>query len=443
MNRESAPASAQAVHDGSDGAQGPSGLPVGNEEPGDETSGPGAGPEAPARPRRRVRGWLIGGTALVATGGCAVALLTLPRQEPKPAAGTTSGATAPVTRTDLVEQEKADGKLGFAGSYPITARSSSSGASASRQGSDTTPSGTANTTKDNASQGGANILTWLPSEGQTISRGKQVYGRDGRPVPLFYGSTPFWRELKSGMTDGTDVWQLEKNLEALGYGTGLTVDKHFSDGTAQAVKRWQKAQGLARTGAVAPGDVVVEPSAVRITKVEAALGATTEGTILQATGTSRLVTVELAANRAALAKRGASVVVELPGGKTASGHVSHIGTVARANRESGGPADQQPGATIDKATITVKVTLDKLEEAGELDGAPVTVLFTSAEHKGVLAVPITALVATPQGGYAVQVVRDDSTTRTVTVELGAFGGGKVAVSSPHLRDGMKVRVPSS
>ncbi|MBL1097784.1 peptidoglycan-binding protein [Streptomyces coffeae] len=379
-----------------------------------------------------------------------MALLTFARQEPEHAVQTTGRATAPVTRTDLVEQEKADGKLGFAGSRTITAGSSSSGASSSdsssrtsQAGSQATPSGTAGTGKDNASQGGANILTWLPSDGQTIRRGKQVYGRDGRPVPLFYGSTPFWRELKSGMTDGVDVQQLEKNLQALGYGTGLTVDKHFSDATSQAVKRWQKAQGLARTGVVTPGDVVVQPSAIRITKVEAALGATAEGSILQATGTGRLVTVELAANQATLAKRGASVEVQLPGGKTTSGHVSHVGTVAKADSDTGGQSGNDPGATTDKATITVKVTLDTPQEAGKLDGAPVTVLFTSAEHKGVLAVPITALLATPQGPYAVQVVREDDTTRMVTVELGAFANGKVAVSSPHLREGMKVQVPSS
>ncbi|MFE7427539.1 MULTISPECIES: hypothetical protein [unclassified Streptomyces] len=91
----------------------------------------------------------------------------------------------------------------------------------------------------------------------------------------------------------------------------------------------------------------------------------------------------------------------------------------------------------------MRVTLDDPAKAGKLDGAPVTVLFTSERHKDVLAVPVTALLATIQGTYAVQAVGDDGSTHLVPVTLGAFADGKVEVSGRGLRDGMKVQVPSS
>ncbi|MGW2740983.1 efflux RND transporter periplasmic adaptor subunit [Streptomyces sp. NPDC001450] len=397
---------------------------------------PSSGAGKQARPRRRARRWLLTGTAVVCAAGAAVALPAIRQPTTAKSAGPVHRATAPVVRTDLLDQENVDGKLGYAGSYTINAPSSPANGSPTDA-----PSGSPDRGPADGPGATSATLTWLPAEGQTIKRGQQVYRVDDRPVPLWYGTAPFWRVLKNGMTDGADVQELERNLTALGYGGGLTVDKHFSAATAQAVRKWQKAQGLPQTGTVAPGDVVLEPTAIRVTSVTATLGERAEGKILEASGTERVVTVDLPATRTGLARKGAPVQVRLPGGKTVPGHVRSIGTVAKS---PGGPGQDggQPGGGSDTATITVKVVLDRPRDAGTLDGAPVSVLFTSDRHKNVLAVPVTALLYTLDGSYAVRAVAADGTTRLVPVSLGLFTDGKVEVSGQGLHEGTKVEVPS-
>ena len=74
------------------------------------------------------------------------------------------------------------------------------------------------------------------------------------------------------------------------------------------------------------------------------------------------------------------------------------------------------------------------------DQSPVTVNLTGETRKGVLTVPVNALLALPGGGFGLQVVRG-GTTREVKVELGMFAEGRVEVSGGGLREGMKVGVP--
>ncbi|MEV0406850.1 peptidoglycan-binding domain-containing protein [Actinoallomurus sp. NPDC050550] len=49
-----------------------------------------------------------------------------------------------------------------------------------------------------------------------------------------------WRTLKSGMSDGPDIRQLEQRLATLGYFTGAP-DAHFDAATKAAIRRWQGA----------------------------------------------------------------------------------------------------------------------------------------------------------------------------------------------------------
>ena len=84
---------------------------------------------------------------------------------------------------------------------------------------------------------------------------------------------------------------------------------------------------------------------------------------------------------------------------------------------------------------------------GVLDQAQVQVAITSAEDRGVLAVPITALLAQPGGRFAVVVVSSSAgraSRRTVPVQTGLFDeiGGVVEVSGPGLAAGQRVAVPA-
>ena len=91
----------------------------------------------------------------------------------------------------------------------------------------------------------------------------------------------------------------------------------------------------------------------------------------------------------------------------------------------------------------MKVTLTVVDQSGlgTLDGTPVDVSLTAGQHRGVLTVPVAALLALAEGGLGVQVV-DATGSRIVPVETGMFSGGRVEIRSPDLTAGMTVAVPS-
>jgi peptidoglycan hydrolase-like protein with peptidoglycan-binding domain len=362
--------------------------------------------QLPAGRRRRV--WIVvGGVVVLAIGGASAVYVTQDGGG-KPARQVSKLPTATVVRTDMVNTTEVDGTMGYAGKRTVLAE-------------------------------GSGRITWLPGVGSVLGRGDRVYGLNGHSVPLFYGSTPLWRELRTGMTDGDDVLVLERNLTALGYGSYLSVDRHFSAATASVVKDWQDDLGVKETGVVKLGDVVVQAGEIRVTKLDAVLGAPASGVVLTASGTERRITVDLPVSDQDLARKGAKVRVKLPGGKTAEGRVSAVGKVADAGDTN---SKSQTGEGTQNATVPVYITLTGKRSAASLDGSPATVGFASTEHKNVLAVPVNALLAKANGNYVVKVVNAAGKVRTVPVELGIFQGDKVEVKGA-LSAGMKVQVPSS
>jgi multidrug efflux pump subunit AcrA (membrane-fusion protein) len=281
-------------------------------------------------------------------------------------------------------------------------------------------------------------LTWLPSEGSIVRRGQRLYEVDGRyDSVLLIGTRPAWRTMGPDSDPGVDIKQLERNLKALGYGRTLKVDGIWTDHTTKAVKRWQKANGLPADGVVDLGEVVFEPTAVRVTEQVASLGSRVGGgaPVLKGTTPNKVVSVELEADSQELVRKGATVTVELPDGTKTPAHVSSIGRVAHPGEETG------PGET-GPATIDVTITLDKPSAAGSLDQAPVTIYVVSDAHENVLAVPVNALVALVEGGYAVEVQATDGSTHYVGVELDLFQDGWVEISGNGLQAGQKVVVAS-
>lgn len=306
-------------------------------------------------------------------------------------------ATGTITRMTLVETEKVSATLGYGDPVPVTAH--------------------ANAT-----------LTWLPAEGVTVSRGQTVYRVDDQPVVLLYGSLPVYRVLRTGV-EGADVKQLERNLSALGY-PGFTVDDSFSSSTASAVKAWQEDLGRDATGAVAPGQVVVAPGAIRVAGVKAAVGDAASGVVLAYTGTVRQVYIALDVSKQHLVKVGLPATVTLPDSSTVEGKVAKVGTVATSTGSGAQAA----------TTIAVEVSIANQSALGSLDAAPVTVTLESDRRENVLTVPVAALVALAEGGYGVQVF-DASGSHYVAVQTGLFANGRVEISGAGVAEGMVVGLP--
>ena len=74
------------------------------------------------------------------------------------------------------------------------------------------------------------------------------------------------------------------------------------------------------------------------------------------------------------------------------------------------------------------VTLDDPNGAPNLDQAPVKVRVTTSAARGVLAVPVSALLAVSGGGYALERMSIDGTTEQVPVKVGAFADNFVQVA---------------
>ena len=329
--------------------------------------------------------------------------------------------TATVERRTLTVSESLDGTLGYADDYKVP--------------------------------GGLNgTLTWIAPAGTVVTTGEPLYEVDGsHDASLMYGRRPAWRTLESGVSDGTDVRQLEENLLLLGYTRkGDDIDRHWDSDTTAAVKRWQRDHGQTADGVVELGEVVFLPEAIRVTEAGAALGDRVGGgAVLSATSNRRVISVDLAADERDLLDVGTAVSVELPDGATIDGMVASIGRVAESQ------SDGQGGTST---TLPVTITLSDAEAGADLDAAPVDVSVVTDSRDQVLTVPVGALVALIEGGYAVEVVDSEapaassedpaasaapgSATHLVRVEPGLFDDGFVEITGDGVEPGDSVVVPS-
>jgi peptidoglycan hydrolase-like protein with peptidoglycan-binding domain len=305
------------------------------------------------------------------------------------------GAAA-VERRDLVDRQDVDGTLGF---------------------SDTT----------NAAAAAAGTITRLRDEGDTVTRGRSLMSIDAKATAwVLYGTIPMYRDLGPGVSDGRDVRQLERNLKALGYDPG-TVDDDWTSATTDAVVDFQDDRDLTEDGTITPSEVVISDGPARVGQHRAEVGDSARAgmPVTGLTTTTPVVTAKLDAGLAAEVHRGDRVAITLPEGSEVGGRVTRVGTVAAAGENGASP------------TVELRVALNSRRH-GRLDGAPVSVSLETGRTKDALAVPVTALVATAPGRYAVELA---GSRRLVTVTLGAFADDWVQVTGSGLAPGTRVVVP--
>ncbi len=279
------------------------------------------------------------------------------------------------------------------------------------------------------------VYTMLPKVGQIVRRGEPLYAIGGEPAFLLYGGVPASRAFMPGMSAGTDVAELNRNLRGYGAPSGDA----FTAATTLAIERFQSEHHLPATGQLPLGSVVFEPGAVRVTSVTPTEGSPVQaGPVLGITSTRRVVTIALDASQQTSIKVGDQVVITLPDNSTTPGHVSFVGTVATVPSDNSGNGSSSP-------TIEVDVTADRPAATGRLDQAPVDVSITTASVSNVLAVPVNALLALANGGYAVEVVEPTGVHRLVGVSVGLIddAAGVVQVSGDGLAAGQRVVVPAS
>jgi peptidoglycan hydrolase-like protein with peptidoglycan-binding domain len=340
--------------------------------------------------------------AVAAAGGAALVVAAVVLlgggDEAPPVRAAAATTTAAVERRDLVARESVDGTLGYADAAALLA-------------------------------GASGVVTGLPDPGSVIRRGEALYRLDDEPAAwLLYGALPAWRDFSSGMSDGEDVRQLERSLRALGLDPDgdMTVDDDWDWATTAAVLRFQDERGLTEDGTLTRGEVVFRDGAARVGELRATLGqSVAPGTQIAGLSTTRrVVTVDLEATRRSLAREGAAVAVEMPGGRTPRGRIEAVGKVAEQ------PADEDGVPTIE-VTIALR---GKAARGHGFDQAPVDVGFEADRRRDVLVVPVTALLARAGGGFAVETADGG----LVDVEPGAYSEDHVEVEGDGLREGLRV-----
>jgi len=348
------------------------------------------------------------GLVVVAGGGLYAHRALADRNvHPAPSASV-SGATAKVIRTDLSDYWSETGAVGYRKQRTLR--------------------GTA-----------AGVVTWLPKAGGLVARGGTLFRVNDRPVTLFYGSTPMFRDLGTVGLVGRDVRVLADNLRALGYrigeqpaagsqvGTGDAKvrvtgdDAVFTDGLKAAVQRWQRDRQIQPAGGVLKlGDVLVLPGKVRVGAASAKLGDDATGDVMAVSDQAKVVSVEIDANRADDVRAGQKVRITLRDSTVTTGTVASVSTDVKKD-------DNTP-------KVQVAVTVDKPAALDGLTSADVEVRFTGTTVRHVLAVPVGALLALSGGGYGVQIAGGALTA----VKVGLFADGMVQVTGDGLTEGASV-----
>jgi peptidoglycan hydrolase-like protein with peptidoglycan-binding domain len=292
--------------------------------------------------------------------------------------------------------------------------------------------------------GQSSTFTKLPSVGQVVRRGESLYELGGQSVVLLYGSVFPARAFVAGMSAGSDVAELNANLDALGYGQGLAGEQ-FSAATAAAIRAFQSSHGLSVTGELLLGSVVFEPGPVRVTSVTPAVGqAVMPGPVLGVTSTARQVKIALDAAQQASVKVGDAVTITLPDNQTTPGRIAYVSSVATSPSSKSGGGGGGGGEEEGAPTVEVDVTPTDPAATGHLDQAPVNVSITTESVQEALAVPIDALLALAGGGYAIEVA-EGRVHRLEAVSLGLFddADGLVQVSGEGVSAGQRVVVPQT
>ena len=354
--------------------------------------------------RRRA---VVAVVAVVAVGGTAIAASSLGGDgAPEPGRAVATG-TATAERRDLVVTDTYEGTLGFGASDGIAA-------------------------------GRAGVVTSVAAVGATVAPGGTLLSIDLRPTVLLAGSVPAFRRLDVEVSKGADVRQLEQGLVDLGQGSGLTVDETFTAATARAVRAWETALGRDDPdGVVELGDVAFAPGPVRIAEVTSPVGTQVKAdtVVVEASATTKVVTLELGADAANRLDVGTAVGLELADGTETTGRVATIAEQP-ADPDAGGGPGTGP-------VVAVTVSLDDAAAAEGVDSGTVEVRTVRSRTDGATAVPVAALLALAEGGYAVEVVDRAAPggSRLVAVEPGTYADGWVAVDGEGIPPGTTVVVP--
>jgi hypothetical protein len=252
----------------------------------------------------------------------------------------------------------------------------------------------------------------------------------GRPLFVFRGSVPVYRDLAPGES-GTDVAQLQQGLASAGFGTGSDMLGTYGPGTAAAVAAFYQAIGYSAvmtTGKTRAGRGAMVPDTeimfiprlpAHVVSYSNSVGQEVSGPLMTLSMGEPKISGQINPTYQGLVRRGTQVEISggLATGNSYRGTVDSIsGTVKSQGSISGGdylPAQISPAVGLPVSSI----------------GQDVQITITSARSNGeVLAVPEAAVFAAASGTtYVTRVTAHGGQVR-VPVRIGVTGNGMVQIT---------------
>lgn len=288
------------------------------------------------------------------------------------------------------------------------------------------------------------IVTEAPSAGAPIEAGSRIVEVATRPVFLFVGKTPAFREMRLG-DRGADVKALQSGLRRAGIRT-VRDDGVYGTATADAVRTFYARSGYTTDGQGAPldgrrvmlGDILFMPSApARLTK-PMTVGMSLSGDsapALESMASAYSIAVPVA--DASRVHRDNPVSSE---GGTPPYEVGRVGApIGTADLET---SPDSEGNAQSAPTMQSFVLASPRVPNTIPDRAPVRVRVASSGNAG-LIVPSVTLGGTPSAAWVQLQGSAGSSVVPVHVGLCALGECVVTTDNPGVRPGARLLIPSA
>lgn len=284
------------------------------------------------------------------------------------------------------------------------------------------------------------IETFVTS-GHELASGDLLYSVDGRAVTAMVSDATFDRDIEDGVDTGDDILAVEEMLVSLGYDTNgdLDVDDVFDEDTEQAIIEWEEDlqntfDAVVVDGVVSLDEIVIfETGTVAGSVVDDDEGIVASGSVMWSSSTettARIIETSIAVADQDKLAEGNVVDIEFPDGDIVQGTVTTVATSTTTDPMS---PDADP-------TLAVEISVTQVPaSARDLDQVDVQIKLVEEIATGATVVPVSALVATGDGNFAVEAVTTTGTT-FVQVDPGMFSDGWVEVTG--IQPGTQVVVPS-
>ena len=251
------------------------------------------------------------------------------------------------------------------------------------------------------------------------------------------------REMEEGegsVVDAAEALAIEnaqkaydEALESYNKGVDKAAELQQAEEELEELQLAAKSETFSPTNALASETPIIVGS--YITSEGSAVAANSQMYNISSTGVE--VVFQIDASDQDMVSIGDSVEVELPSEDRIKATISYIDPVVTQGQNGD--------------FIEVKLDISSTEDVKVYDQAPVDVFVTSEVSQDVLYVPVNALIALAEGGYALEIYNGESEvgvfegvsgvdTTYVGVEIGVFTDGFVEVSG-NISEGMIVVVP--